>query len=100
YGKGYGYGYGDGTPQQRHTSRWYKIRYRKDVKARSSVKGALGTAPLAFPEGMPEEQFETPVYNPLMHHKPHPADLHDDPDSLTGLNAIEKDPSAKGGNSV
>jgi hypothetical protein len=49
---------------------------------------------------MPEEQFETPVYNPLMHHKPHPADLHDDPDSLTGLNAIEKDPSAKGGNSV
>ncbi|MCH3919379.1 MAG: polysaccharide biosynthesis tyrosine autokinase [Sphaerochaeta sp.] len=97
YGKGYGYGYGDGTPQQRHTSRWYKIRYRKDVKARSSVKGALGTAPLAFPEGMPEEQFETPVYNPLMHSLHTSATMHDDPDSLAGLNAIEKDPSAKGG---
>jgi hypothetical protein len=44
---------------------------------------------------MPEEQFETPVYNPLMHSLHTSATMHDDPDSLAGLNAIEKDPSAK-----
>ena len=106
---GYGYGYGE-TPydkhkknekkQHSHSIRWYRNRYKLEIKKRGSIDRPLGKASLAFPDGMPTDTFETTVYDPLFH-KHHGVAAVSESSALSGeIENIENDNSARGGKNV
>ncbi|MFA6776416.1 MAG: hypothetical protein WCR76_09145, partial [Sphaerochaetaceae bacterium] len=106
---GYGYGYGE-TPydkhkknekkQHSHSIRWYRNRYKLEIKKRGSIDRPLGKASLAFPDGMPTDTFETTVYDPLFHKHHGVAAVSESPALSGEIENIENDNSARGGKNV